>query len=247
MSAPFQNPAEYRAWNDAMILKHDPAAYYANRWVRLLERARLRAIQRGLKLARGREAVLELGCGFGFVLRRIALSGGFRRILGMDLSLPSLRDARERIPQGVGLTQGDGAAPPFRLGAFDAVCMTEVIEHVPDPVALLRASRGLLAPGGVLVVTAPNERVINRLKCLLRRTGLWRLFFGRYEAADRMEEEWHLHAMDRGLLVGWLAEAGYEVRKVQPLPAALLPMRYLAVGAPVGAGDDGAGGAGTGR
>jgi SAM-dependent methyltransferase len=44
---------------------------------------------------------------------------------------------------------------PFRDGTFDAIKITEVLEHVPDTAAALRECRRVLRPGGRLVATAP--------------------------------------------------------------------------------------------
>lgn len=228
----FKDPREYRDWNDEMIRRHDPSAYYSSPLVRWLEGFRLRAIRRAVGLARGRDRLLELGCGYGFVLSTLEEKAGFDRVFGADLSRPSLHSASGRLAGRVPLAQVDAASPPFRAGIFDAICITEVLEHVPDPPGILRAAAALLAPGGVLVVTAPNEALINRLKDLLRRTGLWRLFFGPYEAAERMEDEWHLHSADRACLEGWVREAGLELQRLRGLPFRLLPTRYLAVAAP---------------
>ncbi|HEV8473621.1 MAG TPA: class I SAM-dependent methyltransferase [Methylomirabilota bacterium] len=49
----------------------------------------------------------------------------------------------------------DVQALPFRDAAFDAVKATEILEHVPEPVAALRECRRVLRAGGHLVVTAP--------------------------------------------------------------------------------------------
>ncbi|HTX62360.1 MAG TPA: class I SAM-dependent methyltransferase, partial [Acidimicrobiales bacterium] len=44
---------------------------------------------------------------------------------------------------------------PVEEGSFDAVVCTEVLEHVPEPAAVLAELRRVLRPGGVLLVTVP--------------------------------------------------------------------------------------------
>jgi 2-polyprenyl-3-methyl-5-hydroxy-6-metoxy-1,4-benzoquinol methylase len=54
--------------------------------------------------------------------------------------------------------------PPERVGRFDAIVATEIIEHVAHPDAFLARLAGLLSPGGVIVLTSPNGRYFrNRL------------------------------------------------------------------------------------
>jgi SAM-dependent methyltransferase len=51
---------------------------------------------------------------------------------------------------------GDVLSAPFAAGRFDVVTAFHVLEHVPDPVAMLRRMLQWLAPGGVLIVEVPN-------------------------------------------------------------------------------------------
>ncbi len=52
---------------------------------------------------------------------------------------------------------GQAAALPFADGAFDTVLCTQVLEHVPDPAAALAEMARVLAPGGRLILTAPQS------------------------------------------------------------------------------------------
>lgn len=49
----------------------------------------------------------------------------------------------------------DIIAIPSPLGSYDAILCTEVIEHVPDPIAAIKEFSRLLKPGGELIMTAP--------------------------------------------------------------------------------------------
>jgi SAM-dependent methyltransferase len=50
---------------------------------------------------------------------------------------------------------GDAAAMPIASGSVDTVLCTEVLEHVPDPDAVMREMSRVLKPGGVVICTAP--------------------------------------------------------------------------------------------
>ncbi len=86
--------------------------------------------------------VLDLACGTGEVLRRVREE--FKPLLatGLDLFRGHLLLSRRPV------VQGDGYHAPFRDGAFDLVLVRHVLQALPDPVALLREARRLLAPGG---------------------------------------------------------------------------------------------------
>ncbi|MEW1659572.1 3' terminal RNA ribose 2'-O-methyltransferase Hen1 [Streptomyces sp. NPDC093707] len=116
--------------------------------------------------AAGAARVLDLGCGQGQLVGELLKEGRFTEIVGMDVSLRALHEARrrlrlDRIParqaQRVRLVQGSLAYTDGRLKGYDAAVLSEVVEHV-DPErlpALEYAVFGAARPRTV-VVTTPN-------------------------------------------------------------------------------------------
>jgi SAM-dependent methyltransferase len=100
--------------------------------------------------ARGR--ILDLGCGTGGVLAHL---GEFGTALGLDPAPEAAHYCRRRdLPMVI----GSGMDLPFAPASFDAVLALDVIEHVPDDVALLREARRVLRPGGVLFLVETVEQ-----------------------------------------------------------------------------------------
>ena len=105
-------------------------------------------------LGAGRLA-LELGCGTGLFLERVARSGA--ALVGIDLSADLLARARSRIGAlaNVSVLRGDAHRLPFPDASFDAVYGSSILHHL-DVVAALGEARRVLRTGGRLVFTEPN-------------------------------------------------------------------------------------------
>ena len=107
----------------------------------------------------GPPRVLDVGCGTGFLLEQLA-NRGYTGV-GVDLSPESVAIAQQRLEElGVQdrlrATVGSAYEPPE--GTFELITLTDVLEHLEDPRACLRALRERLAPGGLLVISTPNRR-----------------------------------------------------------------------------------------
>lgn len=98
-----------------------------------------------LRSIRDGDRVLELGCGYGRVTTRLATRA--RAVVGIDLSIESLRLARNKR---VTLVQMNAAALAFQPGSFDLVCCVQngISAFHLDPVALLRGAAAVTRPGG---------------------------------------------------------------------------------------------------
>jgi SAM-dependent methyltransferase len=112
-------------------------------------RGRLRSIARLTGLTGGR--VLEVGCGSGTFLRMLADAGFASR--GVDISPEDVKYARDEL--GLDVVEGDLATAAADAERYDAVLLFYVVEHVPDPAALLRQAFAVLRPGGSVVIAVP--------------------------------------------------------------------------------------------
>jgi SAM-dependent methyltransferase len=78
------------------------------------------------------------------------------RITNIDLDLACAASAVNR-DERVSFLCSDATALPFPDGWFDAVTMFDVLEHIPDHESAAREALRVLRPGGVLMVSVPNE------------------------------------------------------------------------------------------
>src|SRR5262245_34740702 len=90
---------------------------------------------------------LEIGCGNGAVLRALAASRRWERLVGSDLHPTGLKHARTRLPREVELVQMDATNIPA-VDAFDLTGAFDIIEHVRDDEAVLRGLRRATTKGG---------------------------------------------------------------------------------------------------
>lgn len=112
-----------------------------------------------LRLGRTSARFLEIGCGFGFALDFARHALGWE-VVGVD---PSTLAARGREELGLPiLTTYFSDTTELGDDRFDVVLCSEILEHVPDPRALLRAVVGRLAPGGIVVLTTPDLAAVTR-------------------------------------------------------------------------------------
>jgi len=124
-------------------------------------RRRLRGLGRWLP-APGR--ALDVGCGAGDFLRALAERGW--EVAGVEPSHAAREAAARRLGVGV-VRAGTLEQADLRPASFALVTLWDVLEHVPDPVRMLRTVRRLLRPGGRLVVetqdvASPLARLLGR-------------------------------------------------------------------------------------
>jgi SAM-dependent methyltransferase len=149
--------SELEAFYEAGYSVEDPAeAARLGRWRALGADSKARHIAVLLRRAGLRpRTVVEVGCGDGALLAALSQQGLAERYDGFELSAPAAALARDRPIAGVGRIEAfDGARVPAPDGAYDLAVLSHVLEHVPDPPALLREAARLAAH---VVVEVPLE------------------------------------------------------------------------------------------
>lgn len=103
--------------------------------------------------------VLDVGCGGGILSESIAAQGA--QVLGIDLSSEALGVAKlHKLESGTTVEYRAIAAEALAEempGAFDLVTCMEMLEHVPDPQAIVLACARLTRPGGLVAFSTLNR------------------------------------------------------------------------------------------
>lgn len=138
----------------------------ANRWwdpegpqkpLHALNPARLGYVRERVPLREAR--VLDVGCGAGLLSEALAREGA--RVTAIDLAPDLIKVAKlHRLESGIEVDYRLAAVETLAEeapGSFDAVACMEMLEHVPDPGAVVAACATLLKPGGRLFLSTLNR------------------------------------------------------------------------------------------
>lgn len=111
------------------------------------------------------QRILEVGCGAGLLTEQLARLGA--QVTGIDLGEELIKKARAHLSQ---CSPELSSKVEYKMepvdqhvkcnsNCYDAVVVSEVLEHVDEKVALLEASVRTLKPGGSLFITTLNQTI----------------------------------------------------------------------------------------
>ncbi len=155
-------------------------------------------------------AIVDLGCGNGFLLKHVHERGLGRRLMGFDGSAAIVQ--RNRVRQA--FAQFDQADLQFadkfpQIEPVDVVICSEVIEHMPSYAPVFRIAMGCLKPGGHFILTTQGGK--------RRRHDVALLGHLRHYAIDALADE----VASAGFSVVRTQKAGWPALTLQKVAASM--------------------------
>jgi 2-polyprenyl-3-methyl-5-hydroxy-6-metoxy-1,4-benzoquinol methylase len=196
--------SELLALQETLYTSRNPT----RRWLHRSRRARIEATLR--RVAAGGGRALEIGPGSGVYLP--LLCELFDEVTASDVEEAFLVQAREiaREHPNLEARADDITASQLPAGHFDVILCSEVVEHIPDSAAALRTMRGLLRPGGTLVLSTPQRHspleVTGRIAFLPGIVQLVRLVY-----REPILPTGHINLLTQREARAQLAAAGFEL------------------------------------
>jgi 2-polyprenyl-6-hydroxyphenyl methylase/3-demethylubiquinone-9 3-methyltransferase len=127
------------------------------------------------------KSVLDVGCGAGLLAEPLARLGA--KVTAVDAS-------EELVAAAATHAEASGLEIDYRAcavedleGTFDLVTSLEVVEHVAEPRAFVRAVAERVAPGGLLILSTPNRTAWSRLLTITLAEGFGRVPRGTHDFA----------------------------------------------------------------
>ncbi|UQX87557.1 methyltransferase domain-containing protein [Jatrophihabitans telluris] len=156
--------------------------------------------------------VLDVGCDTGYLGEVLGAVGN--KVWGFEISEATAAQARTRLVDcAVGDLEQTDLASVFEPGSFDVVIFGDVLEHLRDPLPVLRSTRRLLAAGGSVLLSTPNIAHGDVRLALLH--GQFR-----YNKLGILDET-HTRFFTAESLVSFARDAGFEIAELRRTRAEL--------------------------
>jgi 2-polyprenyl-6-hydroxyphenyl methylase/3-demethylubiquinone-9 3-methyltransferase len=152
------------------------------------------------------QQLVDVGCGGGILAESMAQRGA--TVTGIDMGEAPLSVARlHQLESGVDVDYFHSTAEQLaerESGRYDIVCCLEMLEHVPDPGAVVRACADLARPGGALFFSTINRNPKAYLFAIVGAEHVLRLLPAGTHDYDKF--------IKPSELAGWMRDAGLELR-----------------------------------
>lgn len=222
---------DFIEWNESMSHKQDIDLFYegSHPFIKWVEQKRLKIITGLIKEHIEKTnikdpVIVEAGCGTGHVLEEIADVISTKNLIGVDPLQWWLDKAKERLGDRAQLIKGFAEDLPFENKSVDFAICTEVIEHVIEPKVVLKELKRVIRDNGLIIISIPNEKLINKLKDIVDFFKIYQKLFS--NIPKRNDDEWHIHSFDLDSFRNHIPSE-LTTRSVISIPFDLLPLRYV--------------------
>jgi 2-polyprenyl-3-methyl-5-hydroxy-6-metoxy-1,4-benzoquinol methylase len=162
-----------------------------------------------VELIGSNKRVLDVGCDTGYLGTVLSALGG--TVCGFEVDPVTAAEAANHLARvEVGDLERTDLVELFGAGNFDVVVFGDVLEHLRDPLPILRQARPLLAPGGSVIISTPNIAHGDIRLALLQ---------GRFRYTQvGILDETHTKFFTKDSLVSFLSDAGFiltDLRRTQ--------------------------------
>lgn len=111
------------------------------------------------KIAEKADNVLDVGCADGMFSKVVLDATGAKKLTGLDVIKSSVDWAKKHWKRNkkMKFMVGDAHNLKFKTGTFDAVFIMEVLEHVEDPIKVLKGVKRVMKKGGYGIFLVPSD------------------------------------------------------------------------------------------
>jgi 2-polyprenyl-3-methyl-5-hydroxy-6-metoxy-1,4-benzoquinol methylase len=162
--------------------------------------------------------ILDVGCGTGRLGAMLKRSGTSRKVYGIEYN-PAVAAEARKVLDGVLIGDLQTMEITFEREFFDCIIYADVLEHLLDPVAVLRKLRPFLKGSGVIVSSIPNIR---------HYTALLQIALHGWEYTDfGLFDRTHVRFFSRRTMEELLTQGGFGAEFCQPRIVASRKMKFL--------------------
>jgi ubiquinone/menaquinone biosynthesis C-methylase UbiE len=210
----------FKKWNEEMYKKFSNIKYYyhPNLFVRYVENKRASTILKKIGCKKN-DRILDVGCGEGFILNQLNKDS-----VGIDISQIALKNVKKRYGNKI-LISGNVENIPIIGGIFDKIICSEVLEHAQHPKKIINEIVRVTVKSGLVVLSIPNEKMINRLKFFVKKIGLDNFLL---KDVAETNFKWHLHVFEINEFKKMISKK-LEIKEIISIPFRFIPIRYVIV------------------
>lgn len=170
-----------------------------NLWQNIWHNSKWRIIKKLIQ--KNATRVLDVGCASGWLTSRIAHVLPRAKVVGVDISPKMITYAKVAHPE-VNFICADAHKLPFPNKSFDLIVCTETLEHVVDPLKVLKEIRRCLSNKGIVIISMDSGSFLFRF-----------IWFFWLKTKGRVWNHAHLHKFNRHKLQKLFKKAGFKIKR----------------------------------